>query len=118
MSKTVSPVSATLDETIQQVYGRRVDCELRFDQIKRILNNRVTLDGIMLGREVRPFPIIEPFINVNDPETKARNATTAGKITQRVKDELEREKVMTKASILLWFHKSLEGYLSSAANPT
>ena len=55
----------------------------------------------------------------NDPDTKARNATTAGKITQRVKDESEREKaiIMTKASIHSWFHNSLEDYIHSRANP-
>ena len=74
----------------------------------------------MLGKAAKPFPIIEPFTAGNDPDTKARNAIIAGKITQRVKDESEREKaiITTKASLLSWFHGSLEDYIHSRANPT
>jgi len=124
MSKMVSPTSVAMDETICQAQGRRVDCELKFEKIKRILNNRVTernptLEGTMLGKAVKPFPIIEPFTAGDDPDTKARNAIITGKITQRVKDESEREKaiITTKASLLSWFHSSLEDYIHSSANP-
>jgi hypothetical protein len=61
MSKTVSPTSVTTEERICQAYGRRVDGELKFEQLKRILNNRVTercssLENVMLGREImKPF---------------------------------------------------------------
>jgi hypothetical protein len=124
MSKIASPTSVVIDEAICQAQGRRVDCELKFEKIKRTLNNRVTernptLEGTMLGKAAKPFPIIEPFTTGNDPETKARNAIITGKITQRVKDESEREKaiITTKASLLSWFHSSLEDYIHSSANP-
>ena len=70
MSKIVSTISVAIDETIYQAHGRRVDCELKFEQIKRILNNRVTernptLEVIMLGKAVRPFSNIEPFTGGN-----------------------------------------------------
>ena len=66
MSKIVSPTSIVIDEAICKAQGRRVDCELKFEKIKRILNNRVTernptLEGTMLGKAAKPFPIIEPF---------------------------------------------------------
>jgi len=124
MSKLASPTSVVVDEVICQAQGRRVDCELKFDKIKRILNNRVTersptLKGTMLGKAAKPFPVIEPFTAGNDPDTEARNAIITGKITQRVKDESEREKaiIATKASLLSWFHSSLEDYIHSNANP-
>jgi hypothetical protein len=37
----VSPTSVAMDETICQAQGRRVDCELKFEKIKRILNNNI-----------------------------------------------------------------------------
>ena len=35
MSKTASPTSVVTSEVIQQAHGRRVDCELNFDQLKQ-----------------------------------------------------------------------------------
>ena len=107
MSKTVSPTSVAVIETICQAHGRRVECELKFEQIKRTLNNRVTekcpsLENVMLGRDMKPFPSIEPFQNGDEPEAKSHNAIVSGMIAQRVKDQAERDKaiVTTKASIL------------------
>ena len=124
MSKTASPTSVTTEERICQAYGRRVDCELKFEQLKRMLNNRVTerspsLENVMLGRDMKPFPTIEPFQGGNDPAVKAHNAIVTGMIAQRVKDEAERNKaiVTTKASILTWLHESFEDYISSSAEP-
>ena len=89
MSKITSPTSVVIDEAICQAQGRRVDCELKFEKIKRTLNNRVTernptLEGTMLGKAAKPFPIIEPFTTGNDPETKARNAIITGKYARLV----------------------------------
>ena len=124
MRKTASPTSIATEERICQAYGRRVDGELKFEQLKRILNNRVTekspsLENVMLGREMKPSPIIEPFQSGNDPAVKSHNAIVTGMISQRVKDEAERNKaiVTTKASILTWLHESFEDYISSSAEP-
>jgi len=99
--------------------------ELKFEQIKRTLNNRVTekcpsLENVMLGRDMKPFPNIEPFQSGDDPEVKSHNAIVSGMISQRVKDQAERDKaiVTTKASILTWLHESFEDYISSSAEPT
>ena len=78
MSKTVSPTSVATEERICQAHGRRVDCELKFEQLKRMLNNIVTekcpsLENVILGREMKPFPIIEPFQSGNDPAVKSHN---------------------------------------------
>ena len=107
MSKPASPTSVAAVEMICQAHGRRVDCELKFDQIKRTLNNRVTekcpsLENFMLGRDMKPFPNIEPFQSGDDPEVKSHNAIVSGMISQRVKDQAGRDKaiVTTKASIL------------------
>ena len=124
MSKTVSPTSVAIDETICQAHGRRVDGELKFEQLKRTLNNRVTekcpsLENVMLGREMKPFPNIEPFQSGNDPAVKSHNAIVTGMISQRVKDQAERDRaiVTTKASILTCVHESFEDYISSSAEP-
>ena len=125
MGKLASPTSVTTSEGIQQAHGQRVDCELSFDQLKRTLNNRVTercpsLENLMLGRDMKQFPTIEPFQSGNDPTVKSHNAIVSGMIEQRVKDQAESDKaiVKTKASILSWFHKYLEDYISSSAYPS
>ena len=124
MSKTFSQTSVATEDRICQAHGRRVDSELKFEQLKRFLNNRVTekcpsLENVMLGREMKSFPIIEPFQSGNDPAVKSHNAIITGMISQRVKDEAERNKaiVITKASILTWLHESFEDYISSSADP-
>ena len=79
-----------------------------------------SLENVMLGRDMKPFPNIEPFQSGDDPEVKSHNAIVSGMISQRVKDQAERDKaiVTTKASILTWLHESFEDYISSSAEPT
>ena len=120
----VSPTTVATDDRICQAHGRRVDSELKFEQLKRLLNNKVTekspsLENVMLGREMKPFPVIEPFLIGDDPDVKSHNAIVTGMIAQRVKDEAERNKaiVTTKASILTWLNESFEDYISSSAEP-
>ena len=74
----------------------------------------------MLGREMKPFPTIEPFQSGNDPAVKSHNAIVSGMIAQRVKDQAEKRQINSHnyASILTWFHETLEDYISSSADPS
>ena len=118
--KTSSPSSVT--DVILQGQGKRVDCEMQYKLIIKAKNNEITakhptLEGVLLGRDPIPF---DPIPNIINNEDVTERTEISGRIMHRVKEKAERTRaiVTVKATILGWFHHSLEDYIKSSANPT
>ena len=111
---------------IAQGQCRRAECEIKFKNILRRVNNEVTaafpiLDRVMLGNDPIDFELIpDPILNATSIEDTILNNKVASMITQRVKDDAERKKaiITKKAPLLSSFKDGLEYYIESAADPT
>jgi hypothetical protein len=118
--KTSSPSSVT--DVILQGQGKRVDCEIQYKLIIKAKNNEITakhptLEGVLLGRDPIPF---DPIPNIINNEDVIERTEVSGRIMHRVKEKAERTRaiVTMKATILGWFHHSLEDYIKSSADAT
>ena len=90
---------------------------MQYKLIIKAKNNEITvkhptLEGVLLGRDPIPFEPISNFVNDEDVVERT------GLIVQRVKEKAERTRaiVTVKATILGWFHHSLENYMKSSAD--
>ncbi len=99
-----------------------MDCEIQFKLLIKAKNNEITakhptLEGVLLGRNPIPF---EPIPNIVNNDDVTERTEVSGLIMHRVKEKAERTRaiVTVKATILGWFHHSLEDYIKSSANPT